>query len=246
LIIIDGVQAELGLSDVNAEDIDAIEVLKGAAASSLYGSQAANGVVSILTKRGNTMTAGEVQTDYRIETGKSLIGYVPSKSSATKRIIVDGVVTSDPDPDPDMVMDNPDPNVYDPLDQFFNPNGVKDYDWNNNEKVSTFADSWYNYPDVTEKNPRVIDCSEWDCSNIGYMKWWFSHIPYIEGINPKDRKLNNWWMYAVDYNEALRLEKQQFVQGRILVNLTLNLCVLKPSFYSSWQLLCSLPAKSSR
>lgn len=121
LIIIDGVQTELGLSDVNAEDIEAIEILKGAAASSLYGSRAANGVVSIITKRGSSMAAGEVQVDYRVETGKSYIGYVPAKSIATNRLIVDGVVTSDPDPD--MVMDNPYPKVYNPIDQFFNPGG---------------------------------------------------------------------------------------------------------------------------
>lgn len=121
LIIVDGVQTELGLSDVNAEDIESIEVLKGAAASSLYGSRAANGVVSIMTKRGSSMSAGKVQVDYRVETGKSYIGYVPSKSIATNRLIQNGVVTSNPDPD--MVMDNLYPKVYDHLDQFFNPGG---------------------------------------------------------------------------------------------------------------------------
>ena len=121
LIIVDGVQTEMGLSDVNAEDIESIEVLKGAAASSLYGSRAANGVVSIMTKRGSSMSAGKVQVDYRVESGRSYIGYVPSKSIATNRLIENGVVTSNPDPD--MVMDNLYPKVYDHLDQFFNPGG---------------------------------------------------------------------------------------------------------------------------
>lgn len=121
LIIVDGVQTELGLSDVNAEDIESIEVLKGAAASSLYGSRAANGVVSIITKRGNTMNAGQMQVDYRVESGKSFIGYVPPKSIATNRIIQNGVVTNSVDPD--RVMDNLYPVVYDHLDQFFNPGG---------------------------------------------------------------------------------------------------------------------------
>ncbi|GAP68812.1 TonB-linked outer membrane protein, SusC/RagA family [Bacteroidales bacterium 6E] len=121
LIIIDGVQTELGLSDVNAEDIESIEVLKGAAASSLYGSRAANGVVSIMTKRGSSVSAGEVVVDYRIESGKSFIGFVPSKSLATNRIIQNGAVTNAVDPD--RVMDNLYPKVYDHLDQFFNPGG---------------------------------------------------------------------------------------------------------------------------
>mgnify|MGYP001581647179 FL=1 len=38
--------------DINPEDIEKIEVLKGAAATSLYGARAANGVVIIVTKKG--------------------------------------------------------------------------------------------------------------------------------------------------------------------------------------------------
>ncbi|MBV6520426.1 MAG: hypothetical protein MNPFHGCM_00540 [Gemmatimonadaceae bacterium] len=40
------------LADINPSDIENIEVLKGAAASAIYGSQATNGVVVITTKRG--------------------------------------------------------------------------------------------------------------------------------------------------------------------------------------------------
>jgi len=39
-------------ADINPADIESIEILKGAAASSIYGSKAANGVVIITTKRG--------------------------------------------------------------------------------------------------------------------------------------------------------------------------------------------------
>jgi TonB-linked SusC/RagA family outer membrane protein len=39
-------------SDINSEDIESVSVLKGAAASALYGSRAANGVVLITTKKG--------------------------------------------------------------------------------------------------------------------------------------------------------------------------------------------------
>ncbi|MDQ6634831.1 MAG: TonB-dependent receptor plug domain-containing protein, partial [Gemmatimonadota bacterium] len=44
------------LADINPNDIENIEVLKGAAASAIYGSQATNGVVVITTKRGKTGT----------------------------------------------------------------------------------------------------------------------------------------------------------------------------------------------
>jgi TonB-linked SusC/RagA family outer membrane protein len=53
LIILDGAfLSGANLSDFNAEDIARIEVLKGAAASSLFGSKAANGVIQIFSKRG--------------------------------------------------------------------------------------------------------------------------------------------------------------------------------------------------
>ena len=47
-------------SDINPNDIASISVLKGAAATSLYGSRAANGVVLIRTKSGSTNKALQV------------------------------------------------------------------------------------------------------------------------------------------------------------------------------------------
>jgi TonB-dependent starch-binding outer membrane protein SusC len=49
------------LSDLNPADIDRIEVLKGAAATTLYGSEATNGVIQIFTKRGRSDTPAEWQ-----------------------------------------------------------------------------------------------------------------------------------------------------------------------------------------
>ncbi|HEX2920073.1 MAG TPA: SusC/RagA family TonB-linked outer membrane protein [Bacteroidales bacterium] len=43
-------------SDINPNDIESIDVLKGAAASALYGSRAANGVIMITTKKGEART----------------------------------------------------------------------------------------------------------------------------------------------------------------------------------------------
>lgn len=41
-------------SDINPDDIESINVLKGAAATALYGSRAANGVIMVTTKKGRT------------------------------------------------------------------------------------------------------------------------------------------------------------------------------------------------
>jgi len=42
------------LVDINPNDIERIEILKGAAAAAIYGSRASNGVIQIFTKRGKT------------------------------------------------------------------------------------------------------------------------------------------------------------------------------------------------
>lgn len=47
-----------GITSLNADDIESISVLKGGAAAALYGSQAANGVILITTKKGAKLTKG--------------------------------------------------------------------------------------------------------------------------------------------------------------------------------------------
>ncbi|SNR16125.1 SusC/RagA family TonB-linked outer membrane protein [Tenacibaculum jejuense] len=47
-----------GLSELNADDFASVTILKGAAASALYGSRAANGVVVITTKKGSQYDEG--------------------------------------------------------------------------------------------------------------------------------------------------------------------------------------------
>lgn len=54
LIIVDGIITEGFLNEFSTQDIKSIEVVKGAAASSLYGSLAGNGVIQIITKQGTT------------------------------------------------------------------------------------------------------------------------------------------------------------------------------------------------
>jgi TonB-linked SusC/RagA family outer membrane protein len=65
----------LTLADINSEDIERIEIIKGAAASSLYGSDAANGVVQIFTKRGGSLAEGQTNFTFRNEYGQN---YLPN------------------------------------------------------------------------------------------------------------------------------------------------------------------------
>jgi TonB-linked SusC/RagA family outer membrane protein len=69
ILYIDGVRMDAGaargpvqrggagasrLNDINPEDIESIEVIKGPAAATLYGTEASNGVIQIITKRGKS------------------------------------------------------------------------------------------------------------------------------------------------------------------------------------------------
>ncbi|HVS59707.1 MAG TPA: SusC/RagA family TonB-linked outer membrane protein [Gemmatimonadaceae bacterium] len=56
------------LDAINPNDIESIEVIKGPAAATLYGAEAAAGVIQIITKKGQP---GRVRWDARFETGHS-------------------------------------------------------------------------------------------------------------------------------------------------------------------------------
>ena len=77
LIVVDGVviARELGrtTADIEALDIVDIEIIKGAAAASLYGSRAASGVISFTTARGRSAQLGQTRVSSRTEFGKDFM-----------------------------------------------------------------------------------------------------------------------------------------------------------------------------
>jgi len=98
LIVVDGVPMEntpgltnIGrgvdwgspISDINALDIEEFSVLKGGAASALYGSRGANGVILITTKRGKKQKgigitynySGKITTPYRYRSVQNTFGH---------------------------------------------------------------------------------------------------------------------------------------------------------------------------
>lgn len=82
LILVDGVILDGSLSDINVDDVESIEVVKGAAASALYGSRAGNGVIAITTKRGNRLPEGTTRVTIRNEVGfQSLENYIDLASA---------------------------------------------------------------------------------------------------------------------------------------------------------------------
>jgi TonB-linked SusC/RagA family outer membrane protein len=63
-----------GISNLNPDDIESMTVLEGAAAAALYGSQAANGVVLITTKKGK---AGKAEINFSSSYTNDVISYKP-------------------------------------------------------------------------------------------------------------------------------------------------------------------------
>jgi TonB-linked SusC/RagA family outer membrane protein len=70
LYLLDGVPLQGSLPDINPEDIENVEVVKGAAAAALYGARAGAGVINITTKSGRTSPPG-VRFGARTEAGAS-------------------------------------------------------------------------------------------------------------------------------------------------------------------------------
>jgi TonB-linked SusC/RagA family outer membrane protein len=125
LIIIDGVISRATMADISGEDIERIEVVKGAAASSLYGSDAANGVIQIFTKRGANLADGKLQVIARGEYGQS---YLPNRIDASQahnfQLNPDGSYKRNSAGarigEPDQIADNPYPVYYDQQDLIIN------------------------------------------------------------------------------------------------------------------------------
>ena len=82
----------------------------------------------------------------------------------------------------------------------FPPNGAKDYDYANDRTVETTCHQYADFPTL-DGSARPITCEAWNCTQRGYMTWWFRQLPDNRGMS--DGYQNNWWKYLVGFNEYL-------------------------------------------
>ena len=147
LFIVDGVILGANQVDISALDVKSIEVVKGAAASSLYGSRAQNGVINITTQRGSETPLGQTRVTIRNEFGwQSLRKQLTPNQAHSLRTNEEGQLVNSSGEAVNYgggaASDNSGPNgvsfrdnlyqdlqqvdgspyvLYDPFDQFFNP-----------------------------------------------------------------------------------------------------------------------------
>lgn len=74
---VDGVTTSSRSIDINPDDIESISILKGGAATALYGLRAANGAVVITTKSGKGLTARKIEFDSSV--GFDVVSQLPPR-----------------------------------------------------------------------------------------------------------------------------------------------------------------------
>lgn len=74
LIVLDGVIYDGGLTEINPNDIQNIDVLKDASSAAVYGAKAANGVIAITTKKGR---AGKPTISFNANIGLATVADAP-------------------------------------------------------------------------------------------------------------------------------------------------------------------------
>ena len=91
LLIVDGayMSSNEALASLTPDDVEKIEVLKGAVAASYYGSQGANGVIQVFTRNGRGIKVGDTRVIYRGELGYSEIPDAYPLNTSTNREILD-------------------------------------------------------------------------------------------------------------------------------------------------------------
>lgn len=80
----------------------------------------------------------------------------------------------------------------------FPANGLADYDYGNSTAVLSTAEDWLRYPSLTGTT-ELVSAADWGGDHLGYMRFWFEHLPKAEGLNSDTGRVNNWWKYAYDW-----------------------------------------------
>ena len=167
LLVIDGVAYQnKTLADISSEDIESINVLKGATASALYGFRGANGAILITTKNGSTNKTG-ITINFTTNT-MFTAGYlaIPEKQSVYGRGTT-GIYNLNSDNSWGPKMDGSMQNQWDPISKTFS---VRPYLPVGKDNFKNFLEQGY----VTNNN-----------LNLGYKK---DNVSFRNSLNWTENK----------------------------------------------------------
>jgi TonB-linked SusC/RagA family outer membrane protein len=154
-----GQRAAGAFDDLNPNDIESIEIIKGPAAATLYGTEASAGVIQIITKRGS---AGAPVFDAQISQGSNFLlnprGMIGDQWKCTNTTT--GLAGSAPCNAPDEILerfnifDLEEQNVFDPEDRY--PSSPIHHGWNQRYNLSvrggTEQVTYFVSADYTDEN----------------------------------------------------------------------------------------------
>jgi len=83
----------------------------------------------------------------------------------------------------------------------FPANASAEYDYGNTRQVTSTANDFLNYPNLTGATTPVA-CDAWGCTQLGYQQWYDSHLPHVSGTSYLNT-CNSWWTYIADYDRRL-------------------------------------------
>ena len=151
LLVIDGLPTQANLREINALDIESIQVLKDAASASIYGSRAAGGVILINTKQGRP---GDFQVTYNGSVGmNTYMGWQRPELMNTQeygRTTWQAAVNDGLDPNEQTMLYTYDWNEVDGVPTL---NGITTVEWLNAAQTLKASDTdWF---DLLTQNGRV-------------------------------------------------------------------------------------------
>ena len=156
LYIVDGIIIDPSVSgspmgDISPDDVQNIEIIKGAAGATEYGARAANGVIAITTKRGSEVGLGQTRFNYKMEQGyNELVGSIETNGSHWYKV----------DPATGYFIDATDGKAYDPRDKTKSP----DVETKNDAFKAAgiyFADQPYKYNATGDPTDGVYRGTAW-------------------------------------------------------------------------------------
>ena len=120
LWVIDGiiVGTNFNLNNINANDVESIEILKDASSIAIYGSRGANGVVLVTTKNGARVGSGKPQVSVGLYTSTQLVPDRPEYLNQAQQIEYtnqDAILRGVAEPFPGNPSDFPDNDYFDLL-----------------------------------------------------------------------------------------------------------------------------------